>query len=186
MAGSSPNPPRPARRRRAAKPLMPWVLISILFLLYVLMGLLLSVPAPPYWIWVLVVLGIPLIAVGLSQPALRQPALSQPALSQQSARLRLLTYPGALLLVVALAIAANYIGSNQDFDNVRFLVALLGLVVLTLLAVMLTAAAVVVSAQIGDKLIRIVDYRQRLTVLMGAGFVGVGVGGLAGFLSKTL
>ncbi|WP_121969749.1 hypothetical protein [Leptolyngbya sp. BC1307] len=181
MAGSSPNPPRPARRRRAAKPLMPWVLISILFLLYVLMGLLLSVPAPPYWIWVLVVLGIPLIAVGLSQPA-----LSQSALSQQSARLRLLTYPGALLLVVALAIAANYIGSNQDFDNVRFFVALLGLVVLTLLAVMLTAAAVVVSAQIGDKLIRIVDYRQRLTVLMGAGFVGVGVGGLAGFLSKTL
>ncbi|MGI8934744.1 MAG: hypothetical protein ACR2FS_11785 [Phormidesmis sp.] len=181
MAGSSPNPPRPARRRRAAKPLMPWALISILFLLYVLMGLLLSVPAPPYWIWVLVVLGIPLIAVGLSQPA-----LSQSALSQQSARLRLLTYPGALLLVVALAIAANYIGSNQDFDNVRFFVALLGLVVLTLLAVMLTAAAVVVSAQIGDKLIRIVDYRQRLTVLMGAGFVGVGVGGLAGFLSKTL
>lgn len=181
MAGSSPNPPRPARRRRAAKPLMPWVLISILFLLYVLMGLLLSVPAPPYWIWGLVVLSIPLIAVGLSQPA-----LGQPALSQQSARLRLLTYPGALLLVVALAIAANYIGSNQDFDNVRFFVALLGLVVLTLLAVMLTAAAVVVSAQIGDKLMRIVDYRKRLTVLMGTGFVGVGVGGLAGFLSKAL
>lgn len=181
MAGSSPNPPRPARRRRAAKPLMPWVLIGILFLLYVLMGLLLSVPAPPYWIWALVVLGIPLIAVGLSQPA-----LGQSALNQQSARSRLLIYPGALLVVVALAIAANYTGSNQDFDNVRFLVALLGLVVLTLLAVILTAAAVVVSAQIGDKLIRIMDYRQRLTVLIGTCFGGVGVGGLAGFLSKTL
>ncbi len=176
MAGSSPNPPRLARRRRAAKPLMPWVLIGILFLLYVLMGLLLSVPAPPYWIWVLVALAIPLVAVGLSPLDL----------SADSARSRLLIYPGALLLVVALAIAANYIGGDQAFDNISFLVALLGLVVLTLLAIMLAAAAVIVSDQISDRLIRIMDYQQRLIVLIGTGFAGAGLGGLIGFLSKTL
>lgn len=177
MTGSSPHSPRPPRRRRAAKPLMPWALIGILCGLYVLVGLLLSAPAPPYWIWSLAALGIPLLAIGLIRSRL---------VDGRAARWELLTYLGALLLVVALAIATNYTGSDQSFDDIRFSVALLGLVVLTLLAVMLTAAAVVISAQTSEKLMQIMDYRQSLTVLIGTCFVGMGLGGIAGFLTTTL
>lgn len=156
---------------------MPWALIGILFGLYVLVGLLLSAPAPPYWIWSLASLGIPLLAIGLVRSRL---------VDGSAARWDLSTYVGALLLVVALAIATNYTGSNQNFDDIRFSVALLGLVVLTLLAVMLTAAAVIISAQASEKLMRIMDYRQSLTVLIGTCFVGMGLGGIAGFLTTTL
>ncbi|MGB3294453.1 MAG: hypothetical protein WBB01_15810 [Phormidesmis sp.] len=177
MTGSRPRPPTAIRRPRVAKPLMPWLLIGILFVLYVLIGLMLSVPAPPYWVWIPAILGTLMLIIGLIRPLVPY---------KPSGQAGLLTYLGGLLLVISLATAANYVGSEQSFDNIRFLVALVSLVGLTLLAVLLTAAAAIISAQIGAKLMRIIDYRRSLSVLLTTCFSGIFLGGLAGFLTLSL
>lgn len=177
MTGSRPNPSTVIRRSRSAKPLMPWLLIGILFILYVLIGLMLSVPAPPYWVWIPAVLGTLMLVVGQTRPLVPY---------QPSGRSGLWAYLGGLLLVIPLAVAANYAGGDQSFDNIRFVVALVSLAMLTLLAVLLTAAVAIISAQTGAQLIRIIDYRRSLSVLPSACFSGIFLGGLAGFLTLTL
>ena len=155
---------------------MPWSLIGILFVLYVLIGLMLTVPAPPYWVWIPATLGTLLLLVGLMQ------SLTPTKPSGRSG----LAYLGGLLLVAPLAVAANYVGSEQSFDNIRFLAVLVSLALLTLLSVLLTAATAVISARAGAQLLRIFDYRRSLSVLLTACFAGALVGGLAGSLTLTL
>ena len=87
---------------------MPWLSIGILFILYVLIGLMLSVPAPPYWVWIPAVLGSLMLVVGLTRPLVP---------TKPSGRSGLLTYLGGLMLVVPLAVAANYVGSEQSFEQ---------------------------------------------------------------------
>ena len=176
MTGSRPNSPA-IRRPRSVKPLMPWFSIGLLFILYGLIGLMLSVPAPPYWVWIPAMLGTLMMVVGLTRPLVP---------NRLARRAGLLAYLGGLLLVIPLAVAANYAGSEQSFDNIRFLVALVSLAALTLLAVLLTAAAAVVSVQTGAKLLQILDYRRSLSVLLTACFSGIFLGGLAGLLTLTL
>lgn len=175
-----PSPPHSAKRRRANRPTLPWVMVGALVVVYVLIGLLLSVPAPPLWIWVPAVVGTVLLVLGLNRP------IAASSAADTSNWAGLLPYGGALLLVIALAIAANYIGGGQGFDNVRFFVAILGLVLLTLLAIALTAAAAIVSAQTGARLRQTMDYRRSITFLMSACFVGIFIGGLTGFLTLML
>lgn len=170
------TPPRNSKRRRTTKPLMPWALIGTLFILYVLIGLLLSAPTPPLWVWTLALLGTPLLVLGLNRPI--APPVSE--------RFELLAYLGAFLLVVALAIAANYTGSDQSFNDARFFVALLSLLLLTLLAVALTAAVALVSAQTGERLVQVMDYRPSISVLMGTCLVGLSMGALFGFSTIAL
>ncbi len=182
MTGSRPNPPpaspAPAfRRRRAVKPLMPWGLISSLLILYILIGLMLSVSSPPYWVWIPAILGSGLLAAGLTQPLIGH---------QKPAQAGLMAYSGGLLLVVPLAVAANYVGGDQSFDNIRFAIALVSLAVLTLLAVLLTAAAAIVTARTGTQLMRTANYQRSLSVLLITCFSGILLGGLAGFLTLTL
>lgn len=188
MTGSRPtpssnpasSPPHSVRRRRANRPTLPWMTGGTLFVVYVFIGLLLSVPAPPLWIWVPAVVGTVLLILGLNRPATGSLGAGK------SDWIGRLTYVGALLLVIALAIAANYIGGGQSFDNIRFFVAILGLALLTLLAIALTAAAAIVSAQTGARLMQTMDYRRSITILMSACFCGIFVGGLTGFLTTML
>lgn len=195
MTGSSPKPspnlasrlPR-TRHYRANRPVFPKTTIGALFVVYILIGLLLSMPAPPFWTWIPAVVGTVLLVVGLNKPLAAGSVAGQ--LGQPAGKLTgqdgLLSYVGAFLLVVALAIAANYIGGGKGFDNIRFFVAVFGLAVLTLLAIALTAAAVIISAQTGASLRQIMSYKRSLTILMSACFWGILVGGLAGFLSTAL
>lgn len=156
---------------------MPWGLISSLFILYVLIGLMLSVPAPPYWVWIPATVGTAMLAVGLTRPLMTH---------QRPGQAGLLAYMGGLLLVVPLAVSANYVGGDQSFDTIRFAVALVSLAVLTLLAVLLTAAAAIVVARTGAQLMRTADYPRSLSVLLITCFSGILLGGLAGFLTLTL
>ena len=155
---------------------MPWFLIGILFVLYALIGLMLTVPAPPYWVWIPAILGTPMLVVGLMQPLIPTKSSGRSGLA----------YLGGLLLVVPLAVAANYAGSEQSFDNIRFVAALVSLALLTLLAVLLTAAVAIISARAGARLLRIFDDRRSLSVLLLTCFTGAFLGGLAGFLTLTL
>ncbi len=179
MTGSSPRPPRSVKRRRSNKPELPMALVGTLFVIYVLIGLLLSIPAPPIWVWVPAVVGTVLMSLGLNRPAI--------APGQKSDwMMGLFTYLGALFLVVVLAISTNYIGGGQNFNNIRFFVGLVALALLTLLAVVLTAAAAIVNAQTGEHLRRTMDYNRSLTTVIGTCLAGTCIGGLAGFLTLAL
>jgi hypothetical protein len=179
MTRSSPKPPvkeapRPTSIRRPMNTsLLPWATVGALFGIYVVIGLLLSLPAPPFWTWIPAVVGTGALVIGLNHPM---------APGNSDDRVGLLAYVGAFLLVVALAIAANYIGNGQGFNDIRFFVALFGLAVLTLLAMALTAAAAIVSAQTGANLMQTMSYKSSLTVLMSTCFCGAFLGGLGGFL----
>ncbi len=185
MTGSRPKPssaktvarpaaPRAAgvRRYPATMPSISWMTGGALFGLYLLIGLLLSVPSPPLWTWIPAVVGTGLLAIGLNRPMVS---------GQDGERVGLLTYVGAFLLVVALAIAANYIG-GKAFENIGFFVAILGLAVLTLLSVAIAAAAAIISAQTGASLMQTMDYKRSMTILLSSCFCGSLLGGVVGFV----
>ena len=177
MTSPNPVPPRRAKRRRATRPTLPWPLVSVLFILYLLVGLLLAAPQPPIWIWALVVIAIPLLSIGL----IRSMAPGQP-----NDRAGFLIYFGGFLLAIALSIALNYIGSGESFDNTGFFAAILILIALTLLAVGLAAATAIVSALASEQLLQVMDYKPGLSVLLGTCFSGTIAGAIAGLLALSL
>lgn len=165
---------QPAKRRRTSEAALPWLLIVALFIVCALSGLLLSAPMPPFWIWGPALVGNALLIVGIHRPL--QPGSKRNWLGS-------LAYFGAFLLVVALAIAANYVGGSDTFDNARFFTALLLLAFLTLLSIVFTAAAAIFSAQTGAKLLETMGYKSSLSVLLGTSFLGFFIGGLIGYLT---
>ncbi len=177
MTGPNPKPARRANRRRVIKSSVPWPLVSGLFLIYLLVGLLLSAPAPPFWTWIIIAIAIPLFTVGLTRPI-------DP--NQLPKRTGLTTYLGGFLLAIALSIALNYVGSEQSFDDTGFFVAVLMLGVLTLLAVGLCIAAAIFSTLAGERLLQTMTYKSSLSVLLGTAFGGICVGGLVGLLALTM
>lgn len=156
---------------------MPWVLLGALFVVYVLIGLLLSVPAPPIWIWVPAVVGTVLLSLGLNRPVV-------PGMRRDW--VRLFAYAGALLLVVALAVATNYISNSENFDSVSFFLAIFVLGLLMLLAVVLTAVAAILNGQTGARLMQTMSYGRSLTTVVGTCLAGFLLGGLVGFLTLTV
>jgi len=186
MNGSNPKPPqfspqppkkRPPVRRRPVSMSTPWLLIGTLFIICVLMGLLLSIPQPPFWVWIATVLAMPIMVFGLIRPV---------NISGKRDRGGLFAYLGALVMVVALAVAANYIGSGEAVESVRFFSAIFILAALTLAVVLLTAAAAIVSAQLGARLMSQGGYSRSLTITMSTCLFGLCLGGLSGFWITTL
>ncbi|MGB7251465.1 MAG: hypothetical protein WBC73_21195 [Phormidesmis sp.] len=179
------NGPRPSINRRRAQPLMPWALISQLFGLYVLIGLLLSAPAPPIAIAGLAILGTLLLVIGLNQPIAletvgrkRRGLMGSLSGLMRDLKTGLLAYVGGLMLVVALAIAANHIGSHeQDFGA---LPSFIGLMVLSLLAIALTAAAALLGDRSGVKLRTLMAPRRSIITIFGTCLAGGGLGALFG------
>ena len=172
MTGPRPKPPRMAKRRPRAKAILPWPMMSLLFGLYLAAGLLLSMPSPPVWVWVLAVVAVPLIVLGLHRPLNESPRSKAP----------LMVYPGALLLVVALAIAANFIGDQETLSEIGFFDAIIWLTALTFGVIALTAAAAVVGALTGNRLMQLTSYAQSRNILLTTSFLGLCIGGLIGSL----
>ena len=175
------KPPKAVKRRRRSQSLMPWTQLVVLCLLYVGIGLLLSMPEPPAWVWLVTVIAVPLQAMGLT------PFSPSKNLTKNSKRKRaadMLSYLGGLLLVIALSVAANYIGSNQNLDEFGVSSALIGLGLLTLLAVILTAASALAIAQVGSPLMIGAQYWRSVTIVIVTSLVGLCVGGITG-LSLT-
>ncbi|MEL7071559.1 MAG: hypothetical protein AAGN15_23325 [Cyanobacteria bacterium J06581_3] len=189
MNGSRPNPPPPrARRPKPPKPpkasgkrrrpsTVPVLSLGILFMVYLAMGLLMSVPSPPYWVWIAVAIAIPLLTLGVNRPIV---------IAGKRDWGGLLAYPGGLVMVVALAVCANYIASENSFEDVRFFTAIAGLAGLCLLAVLLSAIAAITSASAGTRLMNRSSYGRSVTTVLLISFLGLFVGGLMGLFVLTL
>ncbi len=170
-------PLSPRRKDRRTQPVTPLVPVILLFVVYSLIGLLVTLPAPPYWVWAGVIAAIPLLALGLNRPVI------QP---RKRDRGELMAYLGGLLMAIALAVAANYIGSENSFEDARFFAALMGLVALTLSAVFLTAIAAIVSTITGAQLMSKLPYSRSIFTVITVSFLGVVVGGIGGLLFESL
>ncbi len=156
---------------------MPWLAMVILFVVYVLMGLLMSLPGPPYWVWIAIALAIPLLVLGFNRPVVA---------GGRTDRGDLMAYVGGLTMAIALSVSANYIGSNSSFDDVRFFTAIAALAALTLLAVFLTAIAAILSAQAGTRLMITASYARSVGVVIITSFLGLCVGGVVGLAITTV
>ena len=176
MTGPNPKPSRRASRRRVVAPSKPWPVVSALFLIYLLAGLLLSAPQPPFWTWIIIAIAIPLFTVGLTQPLTAEQPANKRGFS---------TYFGGFLLAIAFSIALNYVGTNESFDDTAFFAAVLMIGLLTLLAVGLCIAAAIFSTLAGERLLQTMNYKSSLSVLLGTSFAGILVGGLIGLLALT-
>ncbi|MEL6471798.1 MAG: hypothetical protein AAFQ74_18890 [Cyanobacteria bacterium J06623_4] len=155
----------------------PWLMMVVLFVIHLLMGLLLSAPQPPYWVWIAALVAVPMMVFGFNRP-IRVSGKFDPG--------GLMAYAGGLLMVVALAIAANYIGSEQSFESVRFFTAIFGLAALTLMVVFLTAGAAIVSAQVGAQLTSKNGYQKSMMIVLSLCFLGLCFGGLGGLAIISL
>lgn len=186
MNGSRPKSPRPnasgakppkQRKPRRVKSSTPWAVMGMLFVVYTVMGLLMSIPMPPYWVWIVIALAIPLLVLGFNRPVVA---------GGKTDRGGLMAYVGGFMMSIALAVSANYIGSENSFDDVPFLTAVLGLAALTLLAVFLTAVASIISAQAGSQLMTKAGYGRSVSMVMTTSFMGLCVGGVVGLAIITL
>ena len=182
MNGSNPKqpkftPPAQGKRRRVVKLGTPWALITTLFVVYILIGLLLSMPEPPFWVWITSLIAIPLLIFGCNRPL---------NISGKRDFGWILAYLGALLMAVTLAVAVNYIGSDQSFETVRFFTAIAALAGLTLGVVILTGIAAIVGTAAGRRLLSQGGYARSMTVLMSTCFFGICLGGLIGLAVTTL
>ncbi len=166
-----PQPPRAVRRRHPVKAPTPWTQLVLLCLLYVGIGLILSVPEPPALVWLVIAIAIPLLAMGVT------PAFSP---VKENHRTGLLSYLGGLLLAVALSVGINYIGSDQSFDNIGFSAAVLGLGLLILLSVLLAGVTTFVTAQAAARLITSSQYWHSVTITIVTCLTGLCIGGLTG------
>ncbi|MGB3573048.1 MAG: hypothetical protein WA783_03310 [Phormidesmis sp.] len=178
-ASSQPSRPvsPPPRRKRRTQPAAPWVPIISLFVIYSLVGLLITLPTPPYWVWIGVIVAIPLLVLGLNRPV---------AMPGKPDRGGLMAYSGGLLLAIALAVSANYIGSDSSFEDARFFAALIGLAALSLLAVLLTVAAATASATAGARFLSTLPYSRSIVSVIMISFLGLVAGAIAGLLFTTL
>lgn len=182
MSGSASKPPKRKLPKKASRPArvrsrettIPWLLIVALFFVYAISGLLLSAPTPPVWLWIPALVGTLLLVAGVHRPSLP---------GDKRDGLGLLAYLGALLTVVTLAIASNYVGAGEAFSDARFFSAVFLVAFLTSLAVILTAAATILTAQTSPALLTTMSYLSGLGVLVGTALLGLFIGGLIGYLA---
>lgn len=141
------------------------------------MGLLMSVPSPPYWVWIAVGIAIPLLSLGVNRPEM---------VIGKTDRGGLMAYLGGLMMAIALAVSINYIGSENSFEDVRFFTAIAALGGLCLVAVVLTAIAAIAGASVGTRLMIHVTYGRSVTTVILMSFLGLFAGGVAGLFVLTL
>ncbi len=97
-----------------------------------------------------------------------------------------MAYLGGALLAIALAVSANYINSENSFEDVRFFAALIGLAALTLLAVFLTVAAAIASAAAGARFLVTLPYSRSMISVIMISLLGLAAGSIGGLLFATL
>ncbi|MGD1864449.1 MAG: hypothetical protein ACFB0D_07835 [Phormidesmis sp.] len=174
LSGGKPPTPRKPRRVKSSTP---WAAMSILFAVYALIGMLMSIPMPPYWVWIVGALAIPMLALGFNRPVVT---------AGKSDFGGLMAYLGGLMMAIALAVSINYIGSENSYDDVPFFTAIAVLGALTLLAVFLTAIAAILNAQAGTRLMTKAGYGRSVGMVMTTSFMGLSVGGVIGLAVLTM
>ncbi len=167
-----PNASVPSGRRRRSSGAG---LLLLCGLIYGLVGFLVTALPPVPWLW-------PLVLVAL---VLHLWAISLVAAGDRgwSARLGtgILQLLAALGLVLPLAIAMNYLGSDQ-VDDITIAGTLGQVILFSLGAVVVALACRWATTQLGDYLIRRLSLRQMRGVLALVGVIGLILGGAAGIL----
>lgn len=163
------------RQRRGGRRL-PWALLVVVVILYAIAGLILSAFAAPFWVWPLALVGTLLQALALAGPR------SLTGLRPEQVRGAVwLACWGAGGLVVALAVAGNYAGTDQLGQvSLESLALTIGLV--NLGVILLTAIATVVGTRAGDRLVDVFSRWRSAWVLAGICFLGLFIGGIVGVL----
>lgn len=152
----------------------PWSLLILALVLHAVVGLFLSVFAPPFWVWPLAFGGTLLQAVMLAGPR----ALS--ALKGVWILLsRFVTCGGTALSVVALAVAVGY-GGTANIDDINFTQTGLVLLLINLGVLVLTALCSLLIAQIGDRLLAVMGRTRCSLYILSFCFLGLFVGGALG------
>lgn len=153
---------------------IPWGLLTLALLLHGVMGLLLSIFSPPFWVWPLALVGILLQSAVLAGPK----ALS----SLQGMRILLsrgVTCLGVALSVVALAIAVGY-GGTADIDDIQFVRTGFVLLSINLGVLALTALCSLLIANIGDRLLAKMSRPRCSLCLLSFCCLGLFIGGALG------
>jgi len=88
---------------------------------------------------------------------------------------------GAGLVAIALAIALNHAGTDQ-LDDLTITSVFWDVVRFSLLAVVLAAISSGVTAALGDRLLRQLQQNQTMLILGVTTALGLGLGGMLGFL----
>ncbi|MEO0459052.1 MAG: hypothetical protein AAF152_21065 [Cyanobacteria bacterium P01_A01_bin.114] len=159
---------------------MPWPAIGGSVLFYGLAGLLLGSVSPPYWVWPLAMGGTLMQALSLTGPQSLS-GLTWP----QIVRVGLLARLGSVLLVVALAIAANF-ANTDDFDSIKLGSTALTVIGASLIAILLTVLCTGVAMKTGDRLVTLFGRARSSLMLAGVCFLGLFLGGLIGLSVATL
>ena len=163
---------RVGRVRPAAGP--PWRLLALLLVLYGVVGLFLAVFSPPFWVWPMAFGGALIQAVALAGPR----ALS----SLKGIRillLRGLTCLGTALSVVALGVAIGF-GGTTDIDSIQFAQMGLGLFLVNLGVLLLTAGCSLLIAYVGDRLLPEMGRVRCSVSILSICFLGLFIGGAFG------
>lgn len=149
--------------------------VLICALIYGLAGFLVTALPPAPWLWPLVV-----VALGLHLWAISLVAAGDRG---WSARLGagILQLLAALGLVLPLAVAMNYLGSDQ-IDDITIPSTLGQVILCSLGAVAVALACRWATTRLGDHLIRRLSLRQMRSVLALVGMMGLTLGGAAGML----
>ncbi|MDA0674599.1 MAG: hypothetical protein O3C67_12960 [Cyanobacteria bacterium] len=156
---------------------LPWLWIVGTAFVYAIAGLMLASFPAPYWIWNLALAGVLAQAIALAGPR----ALSR--FRWWSANLlALLAIVGAGAMVVALAIALNYVGTDQ-LDQLVPQQAAMEVLKMSLIAVVTAALAGIINAETGDRLLALFNRLQSSLILAAAGILGLAIGGGIGVIA---
>lgn len=153
---------------------IPWSLLALTLTLHAVLGLLLSVFSPPYWVWPIAFGGTFIQTFVLAGPR---------ALSSLKGKWlflsRFVTCLGVALTVVALAIAVGF-GGTSDIDNIRFSRIGLVLFFINLGVLLLTASCSLLIAYIGDRLLAGMGRIRCSVFILSFCFLGLLIGGAFG------
>lgn len=158
-------------RRRTG---IPWPLLGVTLVLHTVVGILLSVFSPPYWVWPIAFGGTFIQCFFLAGPI----ALS----SFRGFRIilaRAVTCLGTALSVVALGIAVGFGGTN-DIDSIRFAETGIELFATNLGVLVLTAVCSLLIAYIGDRLLSEMGRFSSSLFILSFCFLGMFIGGALG------
>lgn len=165
--------PKPQVQRR--RPATGAGLVMIGGLVYGLVGFLVTALPPVPWLWPLV-----LVALGLHIWAISWAAASAGSGFSRFGAGTLQTL-AALGLVLPLAVAMNYLGSDQ-LDEIAVIGAMGQVILLSLLAVAIALACRWATRRLSQHLLNHLPRRQMRGVLALVGIIGLAVGGAAGLL----
>ena len=153
---------------------IPWPWLTLALVLHGVVGLLLSVFSPPFWVWPLAFAGTLIQSTVLAGPkALSAFQGFQILLS------RAVTCLGTALSVVALAIAVGF-GGTADIDSIQFAQTGLALFAINLGVLLLTAVCSFLIAYLGDRLLLEMGRGRSSSIILSFCLLGMFAGGALG------